>query len=99
MQDCILAPRPRTWYDSGDRGPLAQWQSTSLITTWFQVRILGGPPAVHLLSVLRVFAPLCEQLLRLNQHISVAILILEQRLDHAPWLRRRRLAECDAAVA
>jgi hypothetical protein len=25
-------------------GPLAQWQSTSLITTWFQVRILGGPP-------------------------------------------------------
>src|SRR5215213_1831317 len=44
MQECILAPKPRTWYDSGHRGPLAQWQSTSLITTWFQVRILGGPP-------------------------------------------------------
>ena len=50
IQDCILASRARTWYDSAQRGPLAQWQSTSLITTWFQVRILGGPPAVHLLD-------------------------------------------------
>lgn len=26
------------------RGPIAQGQSTSLITTWLQVRILLGPP-------------------------------------------------------
>ena len=29
---------------SGDRGPVAQWQSGRLITGWSQVRTLAGPP-------------------------------------------------------
>src|SRR5215212_7018281 len=51
FSDCILACRARTWYDKGQHGPLAQWQSTSLITTWFQVRILGGPPHITALAI------------------------------------------------
>ena len=39
-----IAHGRRLWYNPTTLGPIAQRQSDRLITGWFQVRILVGPP-------------------------------------------------------